>query len=214
MRRSLLLLALTLFLSLPATSFAGTVLTEVTPRGWTFQITDGTSNTIFFGENTGYTLCLPRTTTGGFTDGTSNTILFGEAIGVRIQWSLRYRGITDGTSNTILLYESSPLECFRGTGRPDPLIDTINDGTSNTIVFGEDPFQLGDQPFDACFTQANVSSTDGTSNTILLGEQRCFSDVRVGGNVRVVQTPAPAVAALLAIAAPAWAFRRRRRIHS
>jgi hypothetical protein len=210
MRRSPLVLVLSLFLSAPAISFAGPVLTEVTPRSWTFQITDGTSNTIFFGENTRFTLCLPRTTTGGFTDGTSNTILFGEATGVRIQWSSRYNGITDGTSNTILLSESSPLECFDGTGRPDPLIDTINDGTSNTIVFGEEPFQLRDQEFDACFTQANVSITDGTSNTILLGEQRCFSDVRVGGNVRIVQTPAPPLAALLALAVPAWRLYRRR----
>jgi hypothetical protein len=193
----------------PSAAVAGPLLVSVTPNSWTFQATDGTSNTILFGENTGYTLCLPRTVTGGFTDGTSNTLLFGENTGVRLRWTSRFGAITDGTSNTITFEETSPLECFQGTRRPDPLIDEINDGTSNTIVFGEDPFELGQDGFDACFTDVQVTRiTDGTSNTILFGENRCFSDVRVGPGI-VVQAPAPPAAALLVLSAGAWAIRRR-----
>lgn len=192
----------------PSISFAGPLLVSVTPGSWTVQNTDGSSNTLSFGENTTYTLCLPRTVTGSFTDGTSNTLMIGEAAGVRLTWTSRFGGITDGTSNTISFSESSPLECFQGTQNPQPVIDEINDGTSNTIVFGEDPFELGAEGFDACFSGVTVSINDGTSNTLLLGESRCLRDVRVSDNVRV-QAPAPPVAALLALAASAWGYRRR-----
>ena len=208
MRLRLLSLVLAVSAAVPSVATAAPILVSVTPRSWTFQITDGTSNTIVFGETTGYTLCVPRTVSGGFSDGTSNTLLLGENTGVRLQWTSRFGAITDGTSNTITFDETSPRECFRGTRRPDPLIDDINDGTSNTIVFGEEPFDLGDDTFDACFTGVQVSITDGTSNTILLGENRCFSDVRVGSNI-AVQAPAPPLAALLTLAAPVWYLRRR-----
>ena len=206
LRTAVVVLALTV--CAPLASFAGPLLVSVTPDSWTVQNTDGTSNTLTFGENTTYTLCLPRTVTGGFTDGTSNTLLFGEAAGVRLVWTSRFGGITDGTSNTITFSESSPLECFQGSGNPQPVIDEINDGTSNTILFGEDPFALGTEGFDACFSGVTVAINDGTSNTLLLGESRCLRDVRVSDNIRV-QAPAPPVTALLALAASAWRFRRR-----
>lgn len=212
MRLRSLLFVIAITMCAPTGAAAGPLLVAVTPDSWTFQITDGTSNTIFFGENTRYTLCLPRTVSTGFTDGTSNTLLFGENTGVRLRWTSRFGGITDGTSNTITFEETSPLECFEGTRRPDPVIDEINDGTSNTIVFGEDPFDLGDDGFDACFTDVQVTSiTDGTSNTILFGENRCFSDVRVAPGI-TVQAPAPPAAALLGMSAFAWAIRRRVRL--
>jgi hypothetical protein len=209
MRLRLLSLVLAMAACAPSAAQAGPLLISVTPNTWTFQVNDGTSNTILFGENTRYTLCLPRTITGGFADGTSNTIMFGENTGVRLRWTSRFGAVTDGTSNTISFSETSPLECFQGTRRPDPLIDEINDGTSNTIVFGEDPFELGQDGFDACFTDVQVTRiTDGSSNTILFGENRCFSDVRVGPGI-VVQAPAPPLAALLAMSAGAWGMRRR-----
>ena len=191
----------------PSAAVASPLLVAVTPNTWTIQATDGSSNTLLFGENTRYTLCLPRTVTGGFADGTSNTLMFGENTGVRLRWTSRFGAIADGTSNTINFSENSPLECFQGTRRPDPLIDEINDGTSNTIVFGEDPFELGQDGFDACFTDVQVTRiTDGTSNTISFGENRCFSDVRIGPGI-TVQAPAPPLAALLAIAAGAFVRR-------
>ena len=207
--RLLFALAFAVTACVPSAAVAAPLLVSVTPNSWTFQVTDGTSNTVLFGENTRYTLCLPRTVTGGFSDGTSNTLLLGENAGVRLSWTSRFGAITDGTSNTINFSETSPLECFQGNRRPDPLIDDINDGTSNTIVFGEDPFDLGPDGFDACFTNVPVRTiTDGTSNTILFGENRCFSDVRIGPGI-AVQAPAPPLAALLALCAGAWGIRRR-----
>ena len=106
------------------------------------RITDGTSNTIMFGENSAGTNDPFRPPTGSFlgpgrtpsiTDGTSNTVLFGER---------QAPSITDGTSNTVLFGERTP---------------SITDGTSNTVVFGEQHPTSG--------------ITDGTSNTIMLTER-------------------------------------------
>ena len=72
MRLRSLLFVVALTTCAPTGAAAGPLLVAVTPGSWTFQITDGTSNTILFGENTRYTLCLPRTISGGFSDGTSN----------------------------------------------------------------------------------------------------------------------------------------------
>ena len=195
----------------PSAVVAAPLLTSITSESWTFQFPDGSSNTIRFGENTGYTMCLPRTVTSGFGDGTSNTLVFGENTGVRLRWISRFGGITDGTSNTITVAEGTAWECFQGTSRPEPVIGQINDGTSNTIVFGEDSVDLWDKGFDACFTDVQVTRiTDGTSNTIQFGENRCFSGIRVGPGTRV-QAPAPPAAALLLLGAAAFANRIRRR---
>ncbi|HYO88028.1 MAG TPA: hypothetical protein VER79_05235, partial [Candidatus Limnocylindrales bacterium] len=111
------------------------------------NITDGTSNTILFGEATGTPdqVALPTVALGGITAGTSNTILLGEATGTPDQVALptaTLGGITDGTSNTILLGEA--------TGTPDQVspptatLGGITDSSSNTILLGEATRSPGD----------------------------------------------------------------------
>ena len=129
--RSLALAAVAV--SLPVLASASPVLTGITPRAWTIGgLTDGSSNTILFGESTSLQLCVPNAAyPAGITDGTSNTIQFTETQGLRVSWASRTSPITDGTSNTILLGES---QCLNGIISPNPIAaepGTITDGSSN-----------------------------------------------------------------------------------
>ena len=105
-------------------------------------VSDGTSNTILFGETAPGGTTSPGTGGGaaGITDGTSNTIIVTEegAIfhpGRRRVGSGSTASITDGTSNTILFGES-PAPAG-GTGGTAGSGSSITDGTSNTVIFGE-----------------------------------------------------------------------------
>jgi hypothetical protein len=91
------------------------------PRVPIGTITDGSSNTIFFGES----LCLNDVVIGdpppgGIEDGTSNTIIIGEGSRFDICFSNVTQQITDGTSNTILLGESVCFEDLRVAAVPEP----------------------------------------------------------------------------------------------
>jgi hypothetical protein len=168
-------------------------------------ISDGTSNTITFGETTTFNVCFDHVRTpGGISDGTSNTILFGEntgffvipgAFGPRVPIT----SITDGTSNTIILGETVDLCLTNVVVDPTPPGE-IPDGTSNTIIVGED------SRFDICFRNVGLTQiTDGTSNTIVLGENACFTDLQVAE----LPEPAGLVVAVSALAMLPFARRRR-----
>jgi hypothetical protein len=135
------------------------------------EITDGTSNTILVGEETGRhgSVRAGDAPIQNISDGTSNTILVGEEAGR--DGSVRpgdapTQNISDGTSNTILLGEETGRD---GSVRPgDAPTQNISDGTSNTILLGEEagregPVRAGDAPAQ--------SISDGTSNTILVGQE-------------------------------------------
>ena len=81
----------------------------------------------------------------------------------------------------------------------------ISDGTSNTILFPENPIDVRDGSFDVCFARVGITTiTDGTSNTIQIGEHpRCFQDVAL--------VPAPAALSVSAMALLASLWRGRRR---
>jgi hypothetical protein len=199
-------------LAVPALVAASPVLLGVTRTSWQLgNLTDGSSNTIRFGETTSLDVCVPMAAipTGG-SDGTSNTIRFTETQGVQVNWTSRST-IIDGTSNTVVLSESP---CYRGIVAPLPVVSgigTITDGTSNTIQFGENTIDLRGRSFDVCFS--NVSRvTDGTSNTIQLGEpvsRQCYTNVAVGPGLDL-SVPAPAALPLLGLAMVGWIARRRR----
>jgi hypothetical protein len=168
----------------------GTYLTSWGSTGLGF-ITDGTSNTITFGETTSITLCFDGVgVSGGSGSSTSNPII-------------------DGSSNTIQFTESSGFRVNGGRVVSRRPIGQITDGTSNTIQIGEIPsntFCLSD-------VRATPSEiTDGTSNTILIGETSdfdvcvgsgagrvCVEDVRVPGSgpANGSAIPEPTTAALL-----------------
>lgn len=165
-------------------------------------VSDGTSNTIQFGETTQFDVCFDNVAVpGGIADGNSSTILFGEnsglfvlpgGVGPRVPIGT----IGDGSSNTIFFGENLCLN--------DVVIDVlppggIGDGTSNTIIIGED------SRLDICFTNVNRQISDGTSNTIFLGENVCFEDLRVA----VVTEPPAMMLALAALLFAAPLVRRR-----
>lgn len=176
---------------MPAAADAA-LLQAVSPGQWTIAITDGSSNTILFGETGSLDICIPAALAPtNITDGSSQTLLFGEQ-GLVVTVSGSAPGRTAGT------------QCLTDVRDPRP-VGGITDGTSNTIVFGETPVEL-------CFSNVRVGTiTDGTSNTILFGETSspCYQDVQVGPGLRVQAVPAPAVLTLLSCALTA-AFRRRR----
>ncbi|WP_374682027.1 hypothetical protein [Accumulibacter sp.] len=220
--RRLMLACGLLVLALPV------VRADVIPSGTTYVtgfgsgtatfVTDGTSNTIRFGEQTRVATCLDGVIgrdapLGSIVDGSSNTIIFGPSMFLSLQvgQSLAYQpigNIQDGTSNTIFIGENEPgRRCFSGETAIIDVGNAVVDGTSNTIEFGEN------SRFDVCFRQVSVGRiVDGTSNTLEFGEVMsspvCFADVRVG-------TPAVATVAegstlgLLAIGLAALARRRR-----
>ena len=165
-------------------------------------VTDGTSNTIQFGENSQFDVCFDNVTLpGGIADGNSSTILFGENSGLLVIPGgvgprVPIGSITDGSSNTIFFGESLCLN--------DVVVDVlppggIEDGTSNTIVIGEN------SRLDICFSNVNRQISDGTSNTIFLGENVCFEDLRVAA---VPEPPATALAIFALVAALPFARRR------
>ena len=171
-------------------------------------ISDGTSNTITFGENTRFNVCFDNANLpGGITDGTSNTILFGEHAGLFVIPGgsgprVPITSITDGSSNTIFLPETGDFCLNNVVIDPAPPPGGITDGTSNTIVFDEDT------RFDICLRNVGLTQiTDGTSNTIILGEttNRCYTDLRV------VEVPEPASAMAALAGAALLALPRRRR---
>ena len=132
------------------------------------------------------------------TDGTSNTVLFGEQpLGIRGNTSGsvgptggRNRGlpgVTDGTSNTFLVGEG-PASTSGGApglggarGRNNPALPAITDGTSNTILLGEQATGSG---------SVRPGIADGTSNTIFFAEtkpsQAMLNPMELGGSFRVL----------------------------
>lgn len=197
----------------PSLAQGAPLLQQLSPTGWTLGITDGTSNTVQFGESTRLDVCVPSTRVpSGIADGSSNTLLFGEQQGVIVTWAQRASApsITDGTSNTIFFGET---QCLNGITSPQPALGEITDGTSNTIGVGE-VIDLRGVGFDVCFSQVRVGTiVDGTSNTIQFGEavNRCYRDVRVGPDLVVQPVPAPSVLTLLACGLGVAAWRRRAR---
>lgn len=197
---------------------SGNVLTNWSQTGMGL-ITDGTSNTLLFGETTQLAVCLDGVSIQGsplintITDGSSNTIQFSEANPFRVNVGRVFSRqpisqIVDGTSNTIQFGEvQAGSFCLGGV---TPLPPGITDGTSNTIQFGED------SQFDVCVDNAVVSSIqDGTSNTILFEEavpRSCFEGVRVrgaeGGGPGV---PEPAALLIFGLSGVAALARRRAR---
>ena len=134
------------------------------------EITDGTSNTILVGEETGRdgSVRPGDAPAQSISDGTSNTILVGEE--TAREGSVRAgdaptQNISDGTSNTILVGEEAGREGSVRAG--DAPAQSISDGTSNTILVGEEDGRDGavgtiGSPLPAI--------TDGTSNTLVLSE--------------------------------------------
>jgi hypothetical protein len=69
---------------------------------------------------------------------------------------------------------STDAFCLSGVTPRDP---EIGDGTSNTILFGEE------SAIDLCVNDAQIGIHDGSSNTIVFGDivpSTCFNGVRVG----------------------------------
>ncbi len=188
-------MAMALIGTASATAAAGT-LTGWGQGGLDITITDGTSNTIQFGETTRFNICFDDVgVPGGITDGASNTIQFGESSALFIVPGgsgprVPIGTITDGSSNTIFLGESLDL-CLRNVAIGDPPAGGIGDGSSNTIVVGED------SRFDICLSNVQVTQriVDGSSNTILLGESFCYEDLQVADATAAV--PEPVALALL-----------------
>ncbi len=179
-------------------------------------ITDGTSNTIQFTEQTRVATCFDHVVgsapLSSISDGSSNTIKFSSSLFLTVQvgQSLVNQpigNIRDGTSNTIFIGENEPdARCFAGETEIVDIGNAIVDGTSNTIEFGEG------SSFDICFRSVRVGRiVDGTSNTILFGEVSsspiCFEDVRVAA---AAAAPEPGTLALLALGLAGFCFSRRK----
>ena len=204
-RSSIATVAMVALLWLPGVASAATILTQATPTTWTL-ISDGTSNTILLSELSSLDVCVPSTSVPPpsvppSSDGSSNTLLLSETSAIGVVWSSSNFGAVDGTSNTILIGDDF---CYRGIQTPTP-IGQITDGTSNTILFPENPIDVRDGSFDVCFARVGITTiTDGTSNTIQIGANpRCFQDVAL--------VPAPAALSVSAMALLASLWRGRRR---
>jgi len=197
----------------PVSANDGALLTHWSPTRLGV-IADGTSNTLLFTDTTRLGICVGGVTFPGgpginpITDGSSNTLLFRESSGFDVNiWRIFTRRpvgqIADGSSNTILVEEGPqqpPTDAFCLSG-VTPRNPAIEDGTSNTILFGEDT------SIDICVDNARIGITDGTSNTILFGEvvpRTCFDNV-------TVSVPEPATFSMLAVAAAVMAARCRGR---
>jgi hypothetical protein len=189
-----------------AASQAATTLTGLGDGSVRF-ISDGTSNTVQFGETSRASICFRDVTPTNFQlgDGSVRTIQVGEGFGLPFSYSasnlFQYNSqITDGTSNTIFLGESlgagwQSSYCVTDADLLDPT--TIGDGTSNTIDVGENG------RFDLCFSNVRIGTiADGTSNTIQFGEneaRRCFNDIAFADDIQVSGVPAPGTLALLGL---------------
>jgi hypothetical protein len=191
---------------------AGTPLPTLGPLPTGTAITDGTSNTILFGE---------RTPTGGLptmTDGSVRFVTPGTPLAT-VGPLPTSTGITDGTSNTILVGERTPTGGLPtmtdgsvrfvtpgtplATVGPLPTGTSLTDGTSNTVLFGErtptgglPTMTDGSVRFVTPGTPlatvgplpTSTGITDGTSNTILVGERTPTGGLptMTDGSVRIV----------------------------
>ena len=195
--------AAALIVLLPSLATAGPVLTEITPTTWTISgITDGTSNTIQFGETTSVDVCVPQAAfPAGITDGTSNTIQFTENASPPVSCASRVPVVSDGTQR------------LNGIVAPQPVAGTITDANSNTLLFGKTPIDLRDTAFDVCFSSVRVGSVrDGSSNTIQFWDtapRRCYDGLTVGATLDVT-VPGPGASSLVTLALAVWTMRRRR----
>lgn len=185
--------------SLAAPCSAATI-TGIGANAFTFL--DGTNNTLQFSEATRTSVCVQGVTTGGVSDGTSNTIFFGEVGGFTLVDAFLQAfddvvQILDGTSNTIFFSESPLTDFCLVNGRIDSVVTgSVPTKPGGTIVIGSTG-QL-----DLCFSSVNRSEStlDGTSNTIFLGETYCNIDVQLSSDAVIdapVATPVPAPPALV-----------------
>ncbi len=134
------------------TIIGGTLTTPPAAQPLSTQaIIDGSSNTIIIGENT----IAP---TEAITDGSSNTIIIGENTAV----PLTVTATGNKTDNVIIIggtLTTTPAALVtQPLGTVAPTIGAITDGSSNTIIIGENTIV----PTEAI--------TDGSSNTIIIGE--------------------------------------------
>jgi hypothetical protein len=156
---------------------------------------DGSVRLISIGGGTQEAFCFHNVqTVGTIQDGTSNTIFLGEDVGLAVvptstSGLAPVRGILDGTSNTITFPESTNF-CMGGVTDVDVVPGGDLAGGDNGVFLGDG------SSFDLCVGSAFVSApiTDGTSNTILLGETRsnvCFNNIVVSGDLPVTLAAAP-----------------------
>lgn len=158
------------------------VLAPPSARGGSGSIADGTSNTVFLGEQPGREAARRD---GGIRDGTSNTFSLGEQPS---REAARRGTVRDGTGNTVFLGEKGarevPQRCGRqpggsvrdGTSKTISLREQaargaggrgggVRDGTSNTIGLDE---RL---PVGSCGGDGTGVIADGAGNTLALGER-------------------------------------------
>ncbi len=166
---------------------------------------DGSVRLISVGGGTQASFCFHNAT---IVDGTSNTIFLGENVGLSVAPSFLsspsgfplgqdpVRSVLDGQSNTLMLGETPCLGGITGIG------ETAGDPTNEAPGI-----HVGDgASFDLCTSSARVSTiADGTSNTIIFAETRdgaCFDNIAPPSNVSVFTATAsePDSLALLMLA--------------